>query len=738
MDRRTFLSNSGALVVGFSLLSKASDALASGKTVDKSVLDAWLGLEKDGRVTVYTGKVDLGTGTRTALTQIAADELDVAFDQVSLVMGDTASTPDQGLTGGALTISVGGMELRKACATARKVLIERAAKQWGVSPQECLTQVGNVILKDKPQQLLSYKQLLPESGFETKVDDKIALRPVSEYKWIGRSVQRVDIPAKVQGKFQFVHDVTVPGILHARVVRSTMPDAKLLSVDDSKARRIEGFVATVKQGNFLAVVAKTEWAAVKAASLINPQWQAAKVLPLPNDVVKAWRAKPVSRSVDTQKIGDADAQLAQAPSDTTRLLKSTYSFGIQTHASIGPSCAVAQYKDGTLTVWSASQATHSLVKELATATGISPASIVVNYVDGSGCYGRNGHEDCSADAAIVAKALGQPIRLQWMRQDETANSPKSPPTVADFQAMLDEKSQLKAMRGDYYVGEHVGPLHEFPLLASSEQGIELKGNFVGLHFQNAALPYKLPQILIKTHQIRENIFRSSHLRTPGRLENSFCNESFLDEVIHAAGKDAIEWRLERLEDSRAIAVIEAVAKLANWDKKLAGSKPQISGDWAKGQGFAYARYNNAHTYVSGIAKVAVHQKTGEVKVEDFFIGHDCGQIINPDGCKNQIEGCVIQTVSRVLMERVAHDTQRVTSVDWATYPISRFGEIPKVSIALIDRPSEVAWGVGEPAAVPVPAAIANAIFDAVGVRVRSVPLSRKELAAAIEGKGKKA
>ena len=739
IERREFLKTAGALVVGFSFVNAeaktAADALSPAKTVDKEALDAWLALGRDGRVTVYSGKVDLGTGTRTALAQIVADELDVAFDKIDMVMGDTGTTPDQWLTGANLTIFQGGAELRRAAASARLALLARASDKLGVDAQNLITSNGTVRVKVDPSRGIAYQALIGK-GFEIKVDPKVALKKHTDYKVVGKSIPRVDIPGKVTATFPYVHDFRLPGMLHARVLRPEIFGARVASVDDSEARKVGGFVDVVRKGDFVAVLAKNEWAAVKAARALKISWSGGVTLPVKSTVFETWRQRPVAKKDATQKTGDAPATLAALPGGAKRV-KASYEFAVQTHASLGPSCAVAQFKDGKLTLWTASQATHSMQDEVAAITGVPKPAIRLVYLEGSGCYGRNGHEDATADAALIATLTGKAVRVQWMRDDETARAPKSPPRAIDFEAALDADGKLAAWSADFWIAlNHIAafkPL-DFPLLAATETGLPKPGNWVGFLFQNAALGYGVPNVRVDTHHVNEAFFRSSHLRSPGRIENSFANEGFMDEMAFAAGTDPAEFRLKHLKDARVEAVIRAAMKRANWQTRI-GPNPDAAaagaGNVLRGRGISYTRYNNAITYVAAVAEVEVNRDTGAIRVTRICIGHDCGQMINPDGVANQVEGGAIQTVSRTLMEQVEWQPDRVTSVDWVSYPILRFPDVPKIEVELIDRPGEVAWGVGEPTAVVIPAAISNAVFDATGARLRSVPFTPEKVKAAL-------
>ncbi|MCG2593900.1 molybdopterin-dependent oxidoreductase [Ramlibacter sp. XY19] len=735
-SRRQFLARtaalSGALVVGFRFApaqAAGSAALAPRKAVAKNLVESFVALGPDGDATIHVGKVDLGTGTRTALAQLAAEELDLPFERITLVMGDTGTTPDQWITGANLTIAQGGTELRRACATARAMLLERAAARLGVPATELLTADGAVRARSGDARL-TYAQLVAGQPLALQVDEKAVLKKAAECKVIGQSIRRVDIPGKVTGEFTYVHDFRLPGMLHARVLRPEDLGAPLLAFDDGAARKVRGFVRTVRKGDFLAVVARDEWAAIKAMRAMKTQWGPGTGLPDPATVFDHWRSRPLAKQDVTQKVGDVDAALAAAP----RKLKARYDFAVQTHASSGPSCAVARVEGGELTVWTASQATHSLVSELAPIVGLPPEKIRCVYLEGSGCYGRNGHEDAAADAALIATLTGQPVRVQWMRDDETARAPKSPPRSMDFEAALDGAGNITAWNGDFWIAlNHIvafKPL-DFPLLSATETGLPKPGNWVGFLFQNSGIGYALPNVRVNTRHVEQAFFRSAHLRSPGRIENSFANESFIDELAFAAQADPAEFRLRHLKDARGVAVLRKALERAGWQSRVGLNPGAGAGDIARGRGVAYLRYNNSSTYVAAVAEVAVNRRSGEIRVERVSVAHDCGQVVNPDGTVNQVEGGVIQTVSRTLMEQVRWDRSKVLSRDWVSYPILRHDQVPKVLVDLIDRPGEPSTGAGEPTACAIPGAIGNAVFDATGARLRAVPFTPEQVLAAL-------
>ena len=732
-------AGSGALVVGFSFASEATAAaaptLAPPKAVAKDLVESFVAIGRDGAVTVHVGKVDLGTGTRTALAQMAADELDVAFDKVTMVMGDTGTTPDQWMTGANLTIFQGGTEMRRACATARAALLERASAKLGLPVADLVVVNGRVHAKADPAKAVSYSALVAEAPLALKIDPKVVMKRAADYQVVGKSVPRVDIPARLTGEFLYMQDFRLPGMLHARVIRSAELGAPLQGFDDSAAKKVNGYVQTVRKGDFLAVLAKTEWGAIKAMRAMKVQWGPGTGLPEQATVFDHWRTRKVAKTEITQKVGEPEATLA-AVAAAPRRAKARYEFAVQTHASLGPSCAVAQLKDGQLTVWTASQATHSLVDEIAPIAGVPKERIRCVYLDGAGCYGRNGHEDAAADAALITTLTGHTVRVQWMRDDETARAPKSPPRSMDFEAGLDDQGNVLAWNSDFWIAlNHIvafKPL-DFPLLAATDTGLPKPGNWVGFLFQNAGIPYQLPAVRVQTRHVEQAFFRSAHLRSPGRIENSFANESFIDELAFAAQADPAEYRRRYLKDPRALAVLDKALARAKWQPRV-GINPAsatASGDVVRGRGVSYLRYNNTITYVAAVAEVAVNRKTGEIRVERVCVAHDCGQLINPDGTANQVEGGVIQTVSRTLLEQVRWDAKQVLSTDWASYPILRHDQVPRVEVDLIDRPGEPSWGAGEPTACAIPAAIGNAVFDATGARLRAVPFTPQQVLAAL-------
>jgi CO/xanthine dehydrogenase Mo-binding subunit len=532
----------------------------------------------------------------------------------------------------------------------------------------------------------------------------------------------------------YMQDFRVAGMLHGRVVRPLAIGASLESVDESFVNGVPGLVKVVREGNFLGVVATTEWGAIQAARQLKATWSKWERLPERAHLWEHVRATKINSDEVTSNVGDS----AKALSDAPRRISATYDFAIHTHGSIGPSCAVVEINDGRLTCWSASQATHRLRRQLAALMDVPLDNVHCLYIEGSGCYGRNGHEDAAGDAALLSRAVGgRPVRVQWMRADEHGWDPKGPPILADLRAGVDEEGRIIAWESEVFVPEDgLGPV---PLIAATLAGVlarpimePYRYNTPNVMTTNSAIPYTFPNIKTVAHLLAEAPFRWSWIRSPGRLQNTFANECFVDELAAFVGADPLDFRLSHLNDPRGAKLLQRLAALAKWEKRPSPRK-DVKGDVVNGRGISYVKYELVRTYVGAVAEIEVDRKTGEVRVERFLVVHDCGQVINPDGVMNQIEGNIIQTVSRTLKEEVLFDRSAVTSLHWATYPILTFPEVPDVVIELIDHPTEKPWGAGEPAATIVSSAISNAVFDALGVRLRSVPFTPAKVMAAIEG-----
>jgi CO/xanthine dehydrogenase Mo-binding subunit len=725
-SRRALFQGAAALTVAFALRPQAATAWTT-KPVALDECDAYLAIDAQGRVTVFVGKVDMGTGVRTGFMQIAAEELDVPMSRISVVEGDTATTPDQGPTYGSLSIQVGGLALRGAAATARREFLRLGSERLRAPVSALRIEEGVII---GPNARVSYGELVGGRPIALKMDPNAPIKPPEARRIVGQSVPRVEIPAKVFGRFDYVHDFTMPGMLHARAVRPPAMGAVAEAVDEASIRDIPGIIRVAHQAGFVGVVAETEWSAIRAARALKVRWSAWAGLP---DQARIWehvRATPVNQVQVTSERGDAAAAIAASP----KKLAASYDFAIHTHASMGPSCAVAKFDDdGRLTVWSASQATHNLRKQLAMMLALDVEKVRCIYMEGAGCYGRNGHEDAAADAALLARGQTRPVRVQWMREDEHGWDPKGPPHLVDLRAGLDAQGRITGWTADAYIPKGAGgnvDLTAAELGGLPRESIQSPGNIV----HNLAHGYAMPAVKTVCHRLETTPFRPSWIRTPGRMQNTFATEAFLDEVIAEAGADPIAYRLGLLpaDELRGREVLERVGRLANWQTRPSPQRDR-TGDVLRGRGVTYVKYELVRTYIAAVAEVEVTRSTGAIKVTRFFCTHDCGQMINPDGVKSQIEGNIIHTLSRTLKEELLYDRSTVTSRDWSTYQVITFPEVPAIQIELIDRPTERMWGAGEPAAAVVPSAVSNAIFDATGVRLRSVPFTAAKLLAALRG-----
>jgi nicotinate dehydrogenase subunit B len=668
---------------------------------------------------------------RTALTQIAAEELDVPLDRVTLIQGDTALTPDLGPTWASFSIQIAGMQIRQAAATARKALADIAAERLGEPTTELRIEDGTIKSGGKSA---SYAELIGGGTFSLKIDNKAPAKDPATYTIVGKSVPRLDIPAKATGRFTYMQDFRVAGMLHGRVVRPLAIGARLESVDESSVNGIPGLVKVVREGNFLGVVATSEWGAIQGARKLKATWSKWEGLPERAHLWDHVRSTKINSDAVTSSVGDTTKALAAAP----KRIAATYDFAIHTHGSIGPSCAVVEINDGRITCWSASQATHRLRSQLAMMMDMPLDNVHCLYVEGSGCYGRNGHEDAAGDAALLSRAVGgRPVRVQWMRADEHGWDPKGPPTLVDLGAGVDDKGRVVAWESEFFVPE--GGLAPVPLIAATLSGAPAVAPiepylipFSDYLTVNSAIPYTFPNIKTVAHLLAETPFRWSWIRMPGRMQNSFANECFLDELAALIGADPLDFRVSHLNDQRGAELLRRLATLAKWEKRPSPRKASLN-DVVTGRGVSYVKDFPSPTYAGAVAEIEVDRRTGEIRVQRFFVAHDCGQVINPDGVVNQIEGNVIQTVSRTLKEEVLFDRSAVTSLHWGTYPILTFPEVPDVVVELIDGPTVAPSGAGEAAAGVVPSAISNAVFDALGVRLRSVPFTPAKVMAALDG-----
>lgn len=731
LSRRAVLEG-GALTVGFALAGIPIDAIAQGaaagaRILDPKEVDAFLAVNGDGTVTVFCGKVDLGQGLRIAIPQIAAEELGIGIDKIKYVEGDTALTPDQGRTSGSNGIQRGGVQIRQAAATARKALIELAAPRLNAKVEDLVAIDGEIRPKTGGAGV-KFADLVGTHRFDLKLDPKASLKNPASYTLVGKPLPRPDVPAKCTGKHVYMHDFSVPGMLHGRVIRPPAIGAKLVSVDESSIAPLPN-AKVVRIKDFLAVVAEDEWTAVRAARALRAQWSAGSGLPAQDGLAATLRADPNLTDETLVRKGAPGARPAGA-----KVVSASYFWPMQSHASIGPSCAVADVRADSATVWTASQGTHGNQSTFARFLGLPREKVRLIYLEGSGCYGMNGHEDAAADAAILSRAIGRPVRVQWSREDEHGWDPKGPPQLLDISGAVGADGRILDWRTEMWIPRTTRGMPNIPLLAPEAAGLDdVRGLNPGLISQNGDPPYAADGVQVIVHWLKDVPLRPAPLRSPGKPANCFAVESFTDELAAAAGLDPLEFRLRGLTDPRGVEVLKRAAALMKWQ-----SRPSPGGDGnaaiARGRGISYVHYKHNEAYVAMGMEVAVDRASGKIRVDRVVCAHDCGQIINPDGVRAQIEGSILQTLSRVLMEEVKFDRSRVTSVDWASYPIMRFSDTPKLDIDLIDRPTSPPLGAGEAACTTVGAALANAVFDATGLRLRTVPFTPERVKAALLGR----
>ena len=747
-SRREFVKQgASALIVGLTVKNFALQvfAIQEGTTggvlppprsVLPEELDSWLAISAEGKVTVYTGRVDLGTGVQTSFAQVVADELDVPFEAITVVMGDTALTTDGGKSTASSNSNRGQQPLIRAAAEARRVLLAQAAARLNAPSDRLTVQDGIVSVQGEPSRKISYAEIIGNKRFNTRLKatnpadnrgtalEGTAPLKKSNFKSVGKSIPRVDVPGKVAGTWPYVHNVRVPGMVHGRVVFPSGPGATLVSVDEDSVRNVPGLIQVVRKGNFLGVVAEREEQAIQAARQLRATWSGG--ISLPQDKYD-WLRNAKKIRTDDMSRGDVAAGLGRA----VKVIKATYKTPLQNHGMIGPSCAVADVRDGQATFWSGSQWIQGNRRDLAAMLGLPLDKVRGVWVEASGSYGRLACDDAAPQAALLSQAVGRPVRVQWMRQDEHAWAPLSPPSVADFQAGLDARGNVTG-----FVLEGWSPSH-----SSGESGNSLAWRLAGgnpgwerLSGGLGDYSYEFENDRTTMHYVEE-LLRAIYMRGPGSYQTCFAVEGFMDELAAAAKADPIEFRLRHLKDSNAIAVIQAVAKKSGWQAspsftRNAGNTANVFGrrGIATGRGVCNATTGRK---AAVIANVEVNMETGKVRVTKAVIAVTCGRIINPEGMRHQLQGGLIQGMSRSLMEEIKHDQSRVTDTDWRSYPILRFPEIPEIETILLDQPGADPDGVGETASIPTAAAISNAIFDATGARLREIPFTPERVKAAL-------
>jgi CO/xanthine dehydrogenase Mo-binding subunit len=691
-------------------------------------LSQWVRLRPEGVVEICPGKVEIGQGILTVLAQLAADELDVGLDHIRMVPANSASSPNEGMTSGSLSVEDSGMAVRQACAEARAVLLEAAAVRLGIGAEALTVEDG--IIRGPGNLSASYFDLNGEGLLDREATGAPAPKPVAERRLAGRPVERIDLPDKIFGAPRFIHDLALPDMVHGRVLRPPSPGAKLTALYGAAVEAMPGVKAVVRDGSFAGVVADTEWHAECALARLQTLAEWEKPAPaLPDETqLTGWlkSARAEAKPVAERKAPDN----AAAPH---RTIRQTYSRPYIAHASIAPSCAVARFSGERLEVWTHSQGIFNLRTDLALVFAMPPEAITLQHGEGAGCYGHNGADDVALDAALLARAVPNvPVRVQWSREDELGWAPFGAAMAGSIEADLDGSGNICDWRYEIWSNGHTSRpgraktptlLAGYDIAAAFPRIPAINPPFAagGGAERNCVPPYDFPALRVTNNYITEMPIRVSALRTLGAFLNVFAAESFMDEIAAERGEDPVAFRLRQLSDPRARAVIEAAAERFGWTewKRREG--------W--GRGMAYAPYKGSGAYCAVIAEIEAEQ---EIRVRRLVIAVDVGEAINPDGVVNQIEGGAIQSVSWTLKEAVRFDRSRITSTQWDSYPILRFSEVPAVEVVLIDRPHEPPMGAGEAASGPTAAAIANAVFDAIGVRVRDLPLTPDRIMAAME------
>src|SRR5690242_12023970 len=749
--RRSVLLGGGALVVSvgaavsFDTVLSIQQALAQGAKppLTPDQLSSYIAVNADGSVAAYFGKMDMGHGLHVAIGQIVAEELDVPYKRVKVFMGDTANSVNQGGASGSTGIQMGGKQMRMAAAEARRVLVEMAAGLLSVPAEKLVIGDGVVSASDDKSKRISYAQMIGGKYFNVQLEwnkqygntlyapGKAQPKDFKNHKIVGQPIKREDVAPKVFAQEDFVTDIKVPGMLHGRMIRPAVAGSVPTKVDESSIKDIPGAKVVWDKG-FLGVVADKEWDAIQAAQKLKVEWSKVDQ-PFPEQASLYDHIRKASvrkRSVDKEN-GNVD----EAFKNAAKVIEAEYEWPFQSHASMGPACALLQIKDGQVTCWSGTQKSHFVQEGLALTLDLPVDKVRVIYTSGPGSYGRNDADDCAMDAAVLAKAVGKPVRLQYMRDEGTGWDPKGPASIHKARAALDATGKVIGYEftskgfSRLDVNTNGGKPHD--TLSGQTLGVALKsGDGFGVPAESYAFDNKrmawetIPPLLDRSSPLR-----TAHLRDPVGPQIHFASESFIDEVAAAVNADPIEFRLRHIKEPRDIAVIKAAAEKANWQTRPSPRRDQ-TGNKVSGRGIAYAQRNG--TRVAIVAEVDIDRSTGKIWARKFTVAHDCGQIINPDGLVKCIEGNIVQGVSRTLWEEVTFDRKTVTSVDWLTYPILDITETPaEVNVVLINHPDLPPSGAGEPSIRPLAAAIANAIFDATGVRIRRVPFSPDRVKSAL-------
>jgi nicotinate dehydrogenase subunit B len=688
-------------------------------------LDRWVAVRPDGVIEIRTGKVEIGQGIISTLAQIAAEELDVDYTRIRMIPADTDRSPNEGVTAGSRSTVESGSALRQACAEVRRAFLDAAAQRLGVDSDELFVRDGTIHQRASNQNT-TYWELSRAVDLARDADGRAAPKRADQLTLVGKSLPRIDLPGKVTGSDVYVHDLELPGMLHGRVLRPPSYRATLQAFDSQHVEAMPGVRAVVRHGRFIGAVAEREEQAVAAVAALAKyaRWKEAADLPDVDELAAYLRSLPAKLVVISQN-GTSLEPAAQT-------LNATYSRPFLAHASIGPSCAVARSQGGAIEIWSQSQSIYPTRKDIATTIGIAADAITIHHVQGAGCYGHNGADDAALDAVLLAQAVeGHPVRLQWSHEDELAWSPYGPAMVVAMSGSIDGSGRIVDWHHEMWSNPHIARpgLQESPSLLAAwhldppfaqPPGIDALPGGKPASQRNAVPIYDFHNRRVVHHVLDRLPVRTGTLRAIGGFINAFAIECFMDELAHSAGIDPVDLRLKHLSDERGIAVIRAARERSGLAWKRQSS--------SRGMGLGFARYSNEASYAAVVVEVDVGET---IKVVRAVAAVDCGRTINPNGVANQVEGGIVQAVSWVLKEQVRFDQSRITTRNWDDYRILRFSEAPPVEVTIIDRPDQPSLGMGEAVAGPTAAAIANAVFDAIGIRVRDLPLTRERVMVAI-------
>ena len=729
--RRKFIKDLGYISVGFTLFGACSgvedpimaarldyDGKLPGSMGRAKTVNAWLELLEDGTIRVLSGKVELGQGIRTAIQQVAAEELDMDLEKVQVHLAETGVTPNEGYTGASASIQNSAMSVRYAAATARQELLLLASKKLNTAVDNLLLYNG-LVKSNQNKESLTFAEILDGEQIEKEVILPIPIKDNREHRYVGKAIPRPDIEEMVRGQSTYIQDLRFPGMVHARVVRPPGYTSQLISLDDTGLKsEVSGIIKTVRKGSFVGVITEREYQAVKAEQYLKDHSIWTAPIPFPKSENLYAHIKLIASSPETVKNeGDVAAAF-----EGTETLKATYTKPYIKHASMGPACGIAMFDGEILHIWSHSQGIYPMREALATMLNMEPDKIHIKSVPGAGCFGHSTADDAAADAALLAMEYPNThIRVQWSRHNEHLWDPYGPAMITKLEASLDKNNKINSWKTEVWTDSHsTRPNKDAGTVLAArylENPYQMKSRgYLGGGHRNADPYYGIPNITVNAHYY-DGPFRTSSLRSLGSFTNIFAIESFMDTLAEKAGQDPLEFRLNHLEDERAIAVIQKVQALTSTQNNEDG----------KGIGYAFMRYKNTDAYIAVAAKVTVDKNNGNVGLIKMWAAVDVGEVINMDGLTNQIEGGMIQAASWTLKEEVTFNTTEITSTDWIKYPVLKFSEVPEVEVAIINRPSEGAKGAGEVPVPPTAAAIANAIYNASAIRIYDLPITPEKI-----------